>query len=82
MPDETPPRPAGTPDDGGHHGGGAGEQSPLQARAAFFKNWNGSLSPTSTEDSAREEVRNTELIRKVAARQKDAGTPDAESSEP
>ena len=40
MPDETPPRPAGSPDDGGHRGGGAGEQSPLQARAAFFKNWN------------------------------------------
>ena len=39
MPDETPPRSAGTPDDGGHRGGGAGEQSPLQARAAFFKNW-------------------------------------------
>ncbi len=40
MSNETPPRPAGTPDDGGHRGGGAGEQSPLQARAAFFKNWN------------------------------------------
>ena len=40
MPDETPTRSSGTPDDGGHRGGGAGEQSPLQARAAFFKNWN------------------------------------------
>lgn len=40
MPDETPTRPSGTPDDGGHRRGGAGEQSPLQARAAFFKNWN------------------------------------------
>ncbi len=39
MSDETSPRPAGTPDDGGHRRGGAGEQSPLQARAAFFKNW-------------------------------------------
>ena len=41
MSDETPTRPAGTPDDGGHRRGGAGEQSPLQARAAFFKkrNW-------------------------------------------
>jgi hypothetical protein len=38
MPDETPPRPAGTPDRSGHHGGGPGEQSPLQARAAFLKN--------------------------------------------
>src|SRR3954468_12125763 len=39
MADEAPNRSAGTPDDGGHCGGGAGEQSPLQARAAFFKNW-------------------------------------------
>ena len=39
MPDETPNRPAGAPDDGRHRGGGAVEQSPLQARAAFFKNW-------------------------------------------
>lgn len=39
MTDETPHRFAGTPDDGGHRRGGAGEQSPLQARAAFFKNW-------------------------------------------
>jgi len=40
MADETPARPSGTPDDGGHRRSGAGEQSPLQARAAFFKNWN------------------------------------------
>src|SRR5258708_28590069 len=39
MHDESPTRSAGAPDDGGHRGGGAGEQSPLQARAAFFKNW-------------------------------------------
>src|SRR5882757_4544268 len=39
MADETPTRSAGTPDDGGHRRSGAGEQSPLQARAAFFKNW-------------------------------------------
>ena len=39
MPDETPTRSAGTPDDGRHRRGGGGEQSPLQARAAFFKNW-------------------------------------------
>jgi len=57
----------------GHHGGGGGEQSPLQARAAFFKNWNWRLSPTSTEHSAREVALNTELIRKVEARQAQAG---------
>ena len=39
MPDETPTGSARTPDNGGHRGGGTGEQSPLQARAAFFKNW-------------------------------------------
>ena len=38
MPNETPTRSSGTPDGRGHHGVGAGEQSPLQARAAFFKN--------------------------------------------
>lgn len=38
MPDETPNRPAGTTDGRGHPGGGGGEHSPLQARAAFFKN--------------------------------------------
>lgn len=39
MSDETPARSSGAPDDGGHRGGGACEQSPLQARAAFFANW-------------------------------------------
>jgi hypothetical protein len=39
MSDETPARSSGAPDDGGHRRGGAGEQSPLQARAAFFANW-------------------------------------------
>ena len=38
MPDETPIGPTGTPDRPGHPGGGSGEQSPLQARAAFIKN--------------------------------------------
>ena len=38
MPDETPARSFETPDGRGHHGVGAGEQSPLQARAAFFTN--------------------------------------------
>jgi len=38
MPDETPIGPAGTPDRPGHPGGSPGEQSPLQARAAFIKN--------------------------------------------
>ena len=46
----------------------------------FSKTGTGSLSPTSTEDSAREVAHNTELIRKVEARQKQAGKPDAESS--
>ena len=38
MPDETTIGFAETPDDGGLHGGGGGEQSPLQARAEFFQN--------------------------------------------
>ncbi|MBI3874738.1 MAG: hypothetical protein HY300_01970 [Verrucomicrobia bacterium] len=38
MSNETSTGPAGTPDGRGHHGGGPGEQSPLQARAAFLKN--------------------------------------------
>jgi hypothetical protein len=38
MSDEAANRFAGTPDRPGHSGGGAGEQSPLQARAAFLKN--------------------------------------------
>ena len=38
MSDETPNRPSGISDGRGHHGGSAGEQSPLQARAAFIKN--------------------------------------------
>lgn len=37
MPDETPPRPAETTPGRGHPGGGAGEQSPLQARAKFLE---------------------------------------------
>jgi hypothetical protein len=46
----------------------------------FSKTGTGSLSPTSTEDSAREVAHNTELIRKVEARQAQAGRPGAESS--
>ncbi len=46
----------------------------------FSKTGSGSLSPTSTEDSAREVAHNTELIRKVEARQKQAGKPDAKAS--
>jgi hypothetical protein len=38
MSDEAANRFAGTPDRPGHSEGGAGEQSPLQARAAFLKN--------------------------------------------
>jgi len=38
MSDEAANRFAGAPDRSGHSGGGAGEQSPLQARAAFLKN--------------------------------------------
>src|ERR1017187_3313666 len=38
MSDETEIGSAGAPDREGHSGGGAGEQSPLQARAAFLKN--------------------------------------------
>jgi len=39
MSDETPNRSAGAPDRGGHPRRSAGEQSPLQARATFIKNW-------------------------------------------
>ena len=38
MGDETAIGSAGAPDRPGHSGGGAGEQSPLQARAQFLKN--------------------------------------------
>jgi hypothetical protein len=38
MNDETEIRPGGTVDGSGHPGGSSGEQSPLQARAAFLKN--------------------------------------------
>jgi hypothetical protein len=38
MSDETAIGPAGAPDRRGHPRGGAGEQSPLQVRAAFLKN--------------------------------------------
>jgi len=39
MPDETANRPSRTPDRPGHSGGSGGDGSPLQARAAFVKNW-------------------------------------------
>lgn len=39
MADETPSGPAGTPDGGRHPRGSGGDGSPLQARAAFIKNW-------------------------------------------
>jgi hypothetical protein len=39
MSDETTNRPAGAPDGGGPASGGDGFGSPLQARAAFLKNW-------------------------------------------
>jgi hypothetical protein len=39
MSDETAIGPAGAPDGRGHPRGSPGEQSPLQARAAFIKNW-------------------------------------------
>src|SRR6266850_973154 len=38
MADETEIRPSGAPERRGHPRGGPGEQSPLQARAAFLKN--------------------------------------------
>ena len=43
MNDETTPRSIGTSPSGGRDGGSAGEQSPLQARAAFLKNWDWEL---------------------------------------
>ena len=38
--DEAAPRPAGADDPRGHRGAGGEECPPLQARAAFLKNWN------------------------------------------
>lgn len=46
----------------------------------FSKTGIGSLSPTSTEDSAREAELNTDLIRKVEARQAQAGKPPEATS--
>lgn len=43
MDDETAAGFTGAPDSRGHHGGGSGEQSPLQARAKFLKNWDWQL---------------------------------------
>ena len=39
MTDETPNRPAETPDDGRHRPGSGGDGPPLQTRAAFLANW-------------------------------------------
>jgi hypothetical protein len=43
MDDESSPGSGGMPDRRRPHGRGAGEQSPLQGRAQFFKNWNWDL---------------------------------------
>src|SRR6185503_13099105 len=43
MADETAIGSAGAPNGGGSDGGGAREQSPLQARAAFIQNWDWQL---------------------------------------
>src|SRR5688500_4173863 len=43
MSDESSTRPVGASDSEGPHGGGLGEQSPLQARAQFLKNWSWDL---------------------------------------
>ena len=43
MSDETTIGSAGAPDGGGPDGGGSCEQSPLQTRAAFIKNWSWDL---------------------------------------
>jgi hypothetical protein len=43
MDDESSPGSRRKIDGGGPHGGGSGEQSPLQARAQFFKNWSWEL---------------------------------------
>ena len=46
----------------------------------FSKTGTGSLSPTSTEDSAREVAQATELIRKLEERAAKAGKPDGAKS--
>jgi hypothetical protein len=43
MDDESSPGSGGVPDRRRPHGRGAGEQSPLQGRAQFFKNWSWDL---------------------------------------
>src|SRR6266536_1500469 len=43
MPDETEIRPGGEDHAGDAHGERAGQQSPLQGRAAFIKNWDWQL---------------------------------------
>ena len=43
MQDETPTRPAETPDGGGHRRAGGSSDSPLQARAAFLAKWSWDL---------------------------------------
>ena len=46
----------------------------------FSKTGTGSLSPTSTEDSAREVAQATELIRKLEERAAKSGKPDGAKS--
>src|SRR5688572_9953657 len=43
MSDETATGPGGAPDRSRPSGGGSGEQSPLQTRAKFLKNWSWEL---------------------------------------
>jgi hypothetical protein len=68
MSDETAIGPVGTPDGPGHSGGGSGEQSPLQARAAFLKTGVGYLKPATPEDRAQEEARSEALIERLKKR--------------
>jgi len=66
MSDETEIGSAGASDPPGHSGGSSGQQSPLQARAAFIKNWGWESIVSLTEERAQEEARSTALIQRLS----------------
>ena len=76
MSDETAIGPAGAPDRRGHPRGSPGEQSPLQARAAFLKPGVGSSSSASIEERAQGEARSTAMIQRAMERLKQSGAAD------
>jgi hypothetical protein len=75
MSDKTEIRSGGEADAGNGDGERAGEQSPLQGRAAFIKTGTGSLSPASTEDRAIEEKLSSNITRKLMTGSDSDGKP-------